>query len=664
MSNAISYRPEIDGLRAISVIFVILHHLGWSLVPGGYVGVDVFFVISGYLITKIVATEICNRNFSIQNFYKRRIIRLAPAYFLMLAVTSIASLVIMLPSELLNYIESVVYSTFFSANFYMWKEVGGYFGNRSEFVPLLHLWSLAVEEQFYIFWPLALLLILKFVRSNLILVVAFAALVVVTIAISEWGVQHFRAAAYYLMPTRAFELLIGALLVFLPERNWTKLTRNTMTITGLSLIFFAGLTYSKDKFFPGINAIIPCTGTALLLFFCKAKTDICGYILATPLLNFIGKISYPAYLWHWPIIVFLNIYMIEIDLLIGVLTILGTMMLSSLTYFYVEIPAKKTNRFPFSKVFTAGFIIPTVFFLLMASLVFSSKGWPQRFPDSLNIKSEALQSFSQKSRGRCNEGNIQNPSSEDQCILGVTDRPVDFLLIGDSHANHFTGMLDTMAKDARVRGYDMTQSSTIFLPDTKSYYMVDGKRIEYSNFELRVNKWKKLIESKKYKAIVLGGSFASHYNEGDFSSEYAQSPQEVFETQMTKAVEFIINSGSTAYIIKGTPRLDGVEYDCALQNERFDAGKICDLSLDKHQNNFKKWDMLLANIVKQYPQVIVIDPTKIMCDTKVCFSTMNDIPLYRDAGHLNDIGSKFVGQLYVAKYGNPLLAIKHAKKVE
>ena len=148
-----SYRPEIDGLRTLAVMLVILHHLGLNALSGGYVGVDVFFVISGYLITGILYSDIQNGSFSISRFYKRRVIRLAPAYFLVLFTTSLAALIFMLPAELLNYFKSVIYSTFFAANFFMWQEVGGYFGGNSDVVPLLHLWSLGVEEQFYIFFP-------------------------------------------------------------------------------------------------------------------------------------------------------------------------------------------------------------------------------------------------------------------------------------------------------------------------------------------------------------------------------------------------------------------------------------------------------------------------------------------------------------------------------
>ena len=216
MNHNLNYRPEIDGLRAVAVLLVILHHLGLSALSGGYIGVDVFFVISGFLITKIISKEIQDGTFSLGNFYKRRVIRLAPAYFLVLTTTTLVSMAIMLPAELLAYFKSVVYSTLFSANFFMWQEVGGYFGVLADKVPLLHLWSLAVEEQFYIFWPLALFGLYKLIKPKYIWLI-IAVSVLGGLYISEYGVTHYRAAAYYLMPTRAFELLIGALIAVMPR---------------------------------------------------------------------------------------------------------------------------------------------------------------------------------------------------------------------------------------------------------------------------------------------------------------------------------------------------------------------------------------------------------------------------------------------------------------
>jgi hypothetical protein len=338
-----------------------------------------------------------------------------------------------------------------------------------------------------------------------------AGAVLVGVAFSEWGVQNYRAAAYYLMPTRAFELLLGALLAFLPARNWGPLTRNVMGVAGLTLIVYAALTYSTEKMFPGINALVPSLGAAMVLVFSGEKSDLGGRFLSTTPMTFVGKISYPAYLWHWPIIAFLNLNLVELDLLVGLGVIAATLVLSALTHFYLENPAKKLNRHGVKKAAGYGFALPALAFFGIASYGANEGGWPQRYSESINLKSEALHSLPDRVRGRCNEGGVVNPAPEDECVLGIADRPVDFLLIGDSHANHFTGMLDIMARAAGVRGYDITQSGTIYLPKTKRYFRQDGLRREHKNFGLRNLQLEELIPEKKYKAVVLAGTFATHY---------------------------------------------------------------------------------------------------------------------------------------------------------
>lgn len=218
---SIAYRPDIDGLRAIAVSLVIFNHLGWSLFSGGYIGVDIFFVISGYLITIILTRDIQAQQFSIARFYKKRVVRLAPAYFTVLAVVSLIAWQVMLPGELTEYFKSVMYATVLIANLYMRNEVGDYFSPSVENVPLLHLWPLGVEEQFYIFWPLILWLFFSR-ASRKYLWLMISTLIIVLLAYAQYQLTQNPAKAYYSMPVRAFELLIGALITCLPRPKLPK----------------------------------------------------------------------------------------------------------------------------------------------------------------------------------------------------------------------------------------------------------------------------------------------------------------------------------------------------------------------------------------------------------------------------------------------------------
>jgi peptidoglycan/LPS O-acetylase OafA/YrhL len=657
----LKYRPEIDGLRAVSVVLVILHHLGFSALSGGYIGVDVFFVISGYLITKIVAGEIQGGRFSFANFYKRRIIRLAPAYFLVLAVTTVISMVVMLPAELLAYLKSVIFSTLFSANFFMWREVAGYFAEPAGRVPLLHLWSLAVEEQFYMFWPLALLILLRFTKPKYVwVIVAIAALA--GLWVSEWGVNNYRAAAYYFMPTRAFELLIGALVAVIPRVQLGARAANGATLLGLVLIMVPAFTYSKETLFPGFSALVPCLGAALILAFANHQNDWVGRTLASSPLNFIGRISYPAYLWHWPLIVFLKIHLIEIDVYLAVAVIVATLVLSTLTYWYIEIPFKGMQNFKFIKVAGIGFALPATAFLLISGAASASKGWPERFDESLNIKSEAIFSRSNKIRGRCHEGNVSNPLPPDECILGVNKPGVDILLIGDSHANHFTGMIDVMAKDAGLRGYDITQSSTIYLPDARLFEAKDSKK-EKIDFYTRNQVIKQKINQEKYKHIILGGKFSRALESSYSLSKDNTLNDGVFQSQFEKTVRQIIQTEASIYIIKGIPQYSYEVQNCTLNNQRFNLNNNCNMDIAEYNKQFNEWSIFLDYLLKKYPSIKIIDPALISCNISTCFSELSGVPLYRDWSHLNHMASKLIGELYIKKYGNPFKAPLTSPKI-
>ena len=653
----LTFRPEIDGLRTVAVMLVILHHLGWDTLSGGYVGVDVFFVISGYLITSIVYAEIKEGEFSLVNFYKRRIIRLAPAYFLVLAITSLVAIIYMLPAEILNYAQSVLYSTFFAANFYMWKDVGGYFGHQSDYIPLLHLWSLAVEEQFYIFWPLVLSIVYKLFGRNAVISVVLIS-VLAGSSISEWGVHHYPAASYYLLPTRFFELMIGALVASVPSCTNKKVGREFLGLLGLGLIIYSAITFTTARFFPGYSAFVPCIGGALIIYFTQSGQGFLGRLLATRAIVYTGRISYPAYLWHWPIIAFLNLNRIAIDWQVGLVVLIVTLVLSNLTYRYAEQPFRTwISRHRLRYVVGFGFALPALSVVLFSLSTISMDGMPTRFSDEVNRKSAAILSYTNTARGRCNEGNVIHPLAADKCILGIKDRPVDFLVIGDSHANHFTGMLDFMAKAAGIRGYDITQSQTIYLPHVRRFYLQDGRRIEHENFKIRNDALTEIIAQTRFKAVILAGVFTNYYSGDGLQLNGVSSSSEVFEQGLRAAIKNIMASGALVYIIRDTPILSGVSYDCGLNNLRFGMSSRCDFEVTEHLQNFRKWNKLLDQLQVENPDLLVISPDMVICDSMVCHTEINGVPLYRDDHHLNQVGSELLGRLYIERFGNPLAVL-------
>lgn len=649
----IKYQPHIDGLRAVAVLLVIFHHLGdWAGTTGGYVGVDVFFVISGFLITSIVNVEIEAGQYSFGGFYKRRIVRLAPAYFTVLLATTTAALVWMLPAELLAYARSVIASSVFLANFHIWKEVGGYFGVNADTVPLLHLWSLAVEEQFYLFWPLVLLVGHRLLNIRGML----WAVVVVAVAgtlVSQWGVSHYPAAAYYLLPTRFFELAVGALLAYVPlsksSRKWAPLA----SLTGVGLIGYATLVYGKESLFPGYAALAPVLGTAMLL--CYGEGTMVGTLLSLPPVRLIGRISYPAYLWHWPIIVFLHLNQIPISIPIGIAILVTTLGLSWLTYRCLELRARRYLSMSPWRVLLGGAVVPIFLSVSVAMVLISCHGLPSRFPDSLNRKSDALLAASDKIRGRCNEGPPTSPLPPEDCILGRADGEVDFLLVGDSHANHFSGFFDVLGKYAGLRGYDMTRSQTAFLPGVDMWTTREGAPDHHENFVPRNQYVSSLLKRQHYKAVVLAAAYTGYYN-GAILRMGNMEGHAAFEAGMREAIREARSAAPLVIVVPSVPSLNDGLYDCSMRAERFKRQLDCTMPVLTYLNESAGIRGFFAILKKEFPDVVWINVDELLCDRTKCITELDGIPLYKDRGHLNDVGSRLLAKKWLARFGNPLKA--------
>jgi peptidoglycan/LPS O-acetylase OafA/YrhL len=305
--STLAYRADIDGLRAVAVLSVLAYHAGLAKISGGFVGVDVFFVISGYLISSIVFSEIAESRFSVIRFYERRIRRIFPALFVMLGVSSVFAMIYLLPGELINYSRSMLAATLSVSNFYFWRHSGYFDLPLSQ--PLLHTWSLAVEEQFYICFPLFLVLVRRFAPRRL--ATAVVVIFVASLLASAIVVSRHEQTAFYMLYTRAWELLLGTILSLgLLPRMQSAWLRNLATITGLGMIGYSLLVYTQYTIFPGLNALAPCVGSALIIWAGEAGSSLVGAVLSWRPVVFVGLISYSLYLWHWPLIVLQNMGML------------------------------------------------------------------------------------------------------------------------------------------------------------------------------------------------------------------------------------------------------------------------------------------------------------------------------------------------------------------
>src|ERR1700674_821671 len=299
------YRPDIDGLRALAVLPVILFHANLFF-PGGFVGVDVFFVISGYLITQIIERDLQANRFSVLVFYQRRIRRIFPALFVMFAVTILTAYLFMPPLELKDFGQSLLASSAFYSNFFFFRQ-SGYFAPTSEYAPLLHTWTLSVEEQFYVCWPLFLGVLTKTAKSKWKVPTTVFILLGALLLSAHWVNTHPNAA-FYLLPSRAWELALGALLSFPSVSSvLARIPRKIASVASLAGILFLGLavvTYDNLTPLPGFAALLPCVGAALVIAAGVGGPSAGGRVLSLRPLVWTGLISYSLYLWHWPILVF------------------------------------------------------------------------------------------------------------------------------------------------------------------------------------------------------------------------------------------------------------------------------------------------------------------------------------------------------------------------
>lgn len=302
--DAMDYRREIDGLRALAVLPVILFHAGFEAFSGGFVGVDVFFVISGYLITTIIMAELEQGKFSIVNFYERRARRILPALFLVMLVCIPFAWFWLLPSDMKDFSQSLVAVSVFASNILFWRE-SGYFDTAAELKPLLHTWSLAVEEQYYVLFPLFLMLFWRLGKRWILITLGLV--FVASLALAQWAAYAIPAAAFYLLPTRGWELLIGAFAAFYlskaNRKEFGKVAGELGGWFGIALILYSIFAYSKSTPFPGLYALVPTLGTVLVILFATQKTTV-GKFVGNKLLVGVGLISYSGYLWHQPLFAF------------------------------------------------------------------------------------------------------------------------------------------------------------------------------------------------------------------------------------------------------------------------------------------------------------------------------------------------------------------------
>ncbi len=650
------YRPDIDGLRAIAVVAVILFHSGFTTFSGGYVGVDVFFVISGYLITRLLMKDINLGRFSIASFYERRIRRIFPAYIGLAVGVILIGYWLFPDDDFLALTESVFASTLSWANIFFFLQAG-YWDTASETKPMLHTWSLSVEEQFYVVYPIILFLISRYARKYL-----FSGLVTISLITFVWSlyvVDKDPTAAFYLTHLRAWELIIGGIIAvhYIPMN---KFLRDGTASLGLILILISIFLYSKDTLFPGLSASLPVLGSALIIHAGISGENIISRILALSPFTFVGKISYSLYLWHWPIIVFGNYYLIRrattIDLII-MITI--ALVLAVFSWAIIERPFRNKTFLSRRMIFAVAGLVSAI----LVSFNFINRyydGFPLRFADYYAAIGPDWNNEHKKWVACRASKRINSDGSVKLCTLGTEkNAKPQFMVWGDSHAMAFAAGVNESARRTGTLGVISNLGgcfpSMHYVTPIKNMVRNCTKANQHAIQYLRKHKdiqivfliarWNFYLTGALRKGEVIEAEPITMWN----SPESATTNAQVFYLLLKDTISRIRKMGKEVVLVLDVPEVgynvpDG-EF-IAFRTDQ-DLNRIIAPTHNQYANYNRPVTDIFLRLENEFDNVKILDPTTLICpDNDLCLVTMNHTPIYMDDDHLSTFGAKFLAGLF------------------
>lgn len=652
------YRADIDGLRALAILSVLLYHVDIPYFSGGFVGVDIFFVISGYLITRNILVEHYAHSFTLMNFYARRVRRLLPALFFTIIISFVIAILLFSPTLLERLAKSTILSLVSLSNFFFWGEAG-YFDTSATFKPLLHTWSLAVEEQYYLVWPTALLLLLRLPRRTRLGIVALLFIA------SLWGSQLFLkidpSAAFYMLPFRIFEFMIGAFLVPISRyRLNSTFSNNILYALAIALLIAPLGLYNQDSPFPGILAILPCLGTALAIY--SGHSKFLPFMLRNPPSVFIGRISYSLYLVHWPVLVFYSYYSFKpIGVLDKSVIIFCSVILAIFLYYGVERPFRKRTDNAWTiplRNLSIVLLTPTIAVAILAGFAAHGNGWAWR----LNTFAHEVGSEYNEYSPSCN-----NHKDSDLCVFGDPEtHPPKILLIGDSHADHYTIAMADLANRSNQGMARSLETGCPPLFDVAPVPQADSLPNWQKQCLTRIESWKKDALRPGFETIVLASQWATlsesgHYGKGRvkrhwlfvdrFDRHDVVVPRKLFRESMLHTVNILVEAGKKVIILGQVPNMGHDVLTC-LESPTFlipDQNERCAI----FETNTIKARLTFANnlfldIKNTYPdEVEVFIPSRYLCDQDQCMVAYKNKLLYANDSHINNLGSLYLSRNYM-----------------
>jgi peptidoglycan/LPS O-acetylase OafA/YrhL len=655
LAFAKSYRRDIDGLRAIAVTSVVAYHAGLSLFSGGFVGVDVFFVISGYLIGSHVYKEMRHSRFGIASFYQKRAKRILPALFAVLLFCYIVSIFLLDGMELKTLAEYIVATVASASNILIWLKVN-YFSPGANQNPLLMTWSLGVEEQFYLIFPLIMLFFVRMGRRRLF--IATLLLVFASLTLSVLGIFKYRTATFYLLPTRAWELAVGILLAIYevdrPPKHLYVGGRfaNLLGLFGIAMLLYAILRYDANTPFPGLAATLPVIGTALIL--ASPSGWLNRNLLSFQPIVFVGLVSYSWYLWHWPLLSFARIVA---DRDISTATASGIAVLSfgvaCFSYRFIERPFRKSKTDARPLLLRYG--IACVVMLIPAVVLIALKGWPSRFPSLAAV--EAHSGLQQNDTCLVQYG-AAAPNFSTYCVPQQDQRD-GIALLGDSHAGALAEALRELARSENLKLYELTKSSCPPLSGVTRYMPNHpGHERECASFNQEAIAF--VRRDPRIKTVWLAGYWSAPFVEELQGSRYVRTGQSspvsaadssaYFGSGLAATVAALQSSGKQVVILKDNPQFDFDPVRRVRANFVPLRGELTKVltsdergsnAAPRHQVSDGR-DAMVSSVIDRMTGLStqVFDLNSNLCDKEFCYFYKGDLLLYTDPQHLSLAGAR------------------------
>ncbi len=655
------YRSDIDGLRAIAILLVLVYHGGLALFPSGFIGVDVFFVISGYLITTIIHRSLNENNFSFIDFYNRRLWRLQPVLVCLIVCTTLLGLAFFLPEDLIEYSRSARKTSLFISNLFFKNTTTGYFSSDSHQLPLLHTWSLSIEWQCYLILPFFVYCLHRLFNKTGLFIAVFCCTL-----LSLWLSWHYStllpAQTYYQFSSRIFEFLIGSCiaLISFTGTKFNKYVANCLAAVAITTILYIATLDDILLGYPNGYAFLVCfaTGILIILGSLHPTPQLIKWLSLRPLV-FIGMLSYSLYIWHWAVFASLRYQSIEETPLVLLSAYTLSFILAYISWRYVEKPARQLKQIKLYYTIICLLIVPILITHSASYFIKRHNGYPQRFNQELVHVYQQLAQYNQPRRPLC----ISNAKTDAAavCTIGMHDaKSKKALMIGDSFSNHYWGFMDTLGQDAHVSILAQATSSCITLPDILLYDWWYFKNQVYQECREQTVNYYRMIAQNHYDFVIIGQIWSNYLSDSIINRLGDERSIALTKTRITHALDNalvqIISSGAKPVLIKNTALMQHNTHDCFFKHIKLKQAyepKQCDFTLSRAEG--EEWfDSLFATMQLKYPELVLIDPKKVQCKNSECRADINGIPVYRDAGHITDYASYQLGRLYLRTVGNPL----------